>query len=111
MEILSGIPEEVAEGAKMEMLARFNKLAEGAMDRQRSIAADNARADLAAVDGIGEQVMSVDAQIFHFWNWKLPGCWKDKEFRTWFMKNFPETVVKCKGSRRTTILMPGLRKS
>jgi hypothetical protein len=107
-EVLAEVPEEVADGAKGVMLAEWNRLADGAMDRQRAIAQGLAREDLAAVDGLGELSMSVDAQIYHFWNWKLPGCWADKEFRDWFKRNFPETVVRCKGSRSTTVLMPGL---
>lgn len=110
-DVLSEVPSEIAEGAKVELLAQWNEMAAGAMDRQREIAKGIAGEELTAVDGIGEQVMSVDAQIFHFWNWKLPGCWQDKDFRDWFKRNFPETVVRCKGSRRTTVLMPGLRRA
>lgn len=110
-EVLSEIPSDVAEGAREELLKEWNGMAGSAEARQREIARGLAGEELTAVDGIGEQVMSVDAQIFHFWNWKLPGCWQDKDFRDWFKRNFPETVVKCKGSRRTTVLMPGLRKA
>lgn len=110
-EVLSEIPADVAEGAREELLREWNGMAGSAEARQREIARGLAGEELTAVDGIGEQVMSIDAQIFHFWNWKLPGCWQDKDFRDWFKRNFPETVVKCKGSRSTTVLMPGLRRA
>jgi hypothetical protein len=109
-DILSEIPGDIAEGARQELAAQWEDQAVHAEDRQKAIAAERASEPLRGVDGIGYLDMSVDAQIYHWWNHKYPGCWNEKEFRTWFKKNFPDTVVKCSGTGKTMILMPGLGK-
>lgn len=110
-DLLSEIPSDLAEGARQELAEQWEQKAIHAEARQAAIAADRASTPLNAVDGIGYLDMSVDAQIYHWWNAKVPGCWRDKDFRTWFKKNFPTTVVKSGGTGKTMILMPGLGKA
>lgn len=110
-EILDEIPSETADAAKAAIFENWNAKAESAMDRQREIAKQNASENFKSVNGIGEMVLSVDPQIYHFWNWKVPGCWRDSDFIRWFKRNFPECVVKCGGTGKSMFLMPGLRKT
>lgn len=108
-EALSEIPGELAEGAKAELLAKWNSQAVQADARQHSIAADHAKQDLRSIEGVGALTLSIDSQIYHFWNWKLPGCWRDSDFIAWFKRNFPQCVVRCGGTGKTMFLMPGLK--
>lgn len=110
-EVLSDIPGDIAAGAAEELASQWESTAIHAETRQEAIASSRASESLNAVDGIGYLDMSVDSQIYHWWNHKLPGCWNDKEFRTWFKRNFPSTVVRSGGTGKTMILMPGLRKA
>lgn len=108
-EILSEIPGDIAEGAKTELFAKWNEQAAKADARQHDIAADHAQHSIRAIEGIGSLTLSVDPQIYHFWNWKVPGCWRDSDFIRWFKRNFPQCVVKCGGTGKTMFLMPGLK--
>jgi hypothetical protein len=108
-EILSEIPSDLAEGAKAELFDQWNSRAVQADARQHAIAADHAAQDLRSIEGIGSLTLSIDPQIYHFWNWKVPGCWRDSDFIAWFKRNFPQCVVKCGGTGKFAILMPGLR--
>lgn len=110
-DILADIPGDIAEGARQELASQWEAQAIHAEARQEAIAASRSRETLNAVDGIGYLDMSVDAQIYHWWNHKLPGCWRDPDFRKWFKKNFPSTVVRSGGTGKTMILMPGLGKA
>jgi hypothetical protein len=108
-EALSDIPADIAEGAKTELFSQWNASAVQADARQHLIAADHAKQDLRSIEGVGALSLSVDPQIYHFWNWKLPGCWRDSDFIAWFKRNFPQCVVKCGGTGKTMLLMPGLK--
>lgn len=106
-EVLSEIPDDIADALIQHSNTTWTQSAVHAEKRQDAIAAANHADKPKAVDGIGYLDMQVDAQIYHWWNHKLPGCWRDKEFRQWFKKNFPTTVVKSGGTGKTSILMPG----
>jgi hypothetical protein len=108
-EAFSDIPGEVAEGVKNELLAQWNSKAVQADARQRLIAADHAKHDLRSIEGVGALTLSIDPQIFHYWNKQLPGCWNDPDFIAWFKRNFPQCTVKCGGTGKTMFLMPGLK--
>ena len=108
-EILSEIPSEVAEGVKNELLAQWNSKAVQADARQLLIDTDHAKKDLRSIEGVGALTLSIDAQIYHFWNWQFPDCWNDPDFIPWFKRNYPQCVVKCGGTGKFAILMPGLR--
>ena len=106
-EAFSDIPSDIAEAVKDYAVETWNEKAVHAFDRQAAIAASNERDKPKAVDGLGYLDMQVDSQIFHWWNAKLPGCWRDKDFRNWFKKNYPTTVVHSGGTGKTMVLMPG----
>jgi hypothetical protein len=108
-EALSDIPGEVAEGVKNELLAQWNSKAVQADARQHLIAADHAKQDLRSIEGVGALTLSIDPQIYHFWNWQFPGCWNDPDFIPWFKRNYPQCVVRCGGTGKTMLLMPGLK--
>ena len=108
-EALSDIPGELAEEMKSGLLEEWNSQAVQADARQHLIAADHAAQDLRSIEGVGALTLSIDAQIYHFWNWKLPGCWQDPDFILWFKRNFPQCVVKCGGTGKVALLMPGLK--
>jgi hypothetical protein len=108
-EALSDLSSELAEGAKSELFSQWNSRAVQADARQHAIAADHAKQALRSIEGVGALTLSVDPQIYHFWNWKVPGCWRDSDFIAWFKRNFPQCVVKCGGTGKFAILMPGLR--
>lgn len=108
-EALSDIPDEVAEGVKNELFAQWNSKAVLADARQHTIASDHAKQDLRSIEGVGALTLSIDPQIYHFWNWKLPGCWNDPDFIPWFKRHFPQCTVKCSGTGKTMLLMPGLK--
>jgi hypothetical protein len=106
-EILSEIPGEVADEVINLAVDSWNSKAIHAEQRQDAIAAANHAERPHAVDGIGYLDMSVDSQIYHWWEKRLPGCWRDKDFRNWIKRNFPATVVNSGGTGKTTLLMPG----
>lgn len=106
-EALSEIPGDLAEAVKAEVFERWNTHAASAMKRQEEVAGILSKQDIRAVDGLGELALTVDPQIYHFWNWKLPGCWSDPDFIKWFKKNYPACVVKSGGTGKTMLLMPG----
>lgn len=108
-EVLSELPGDLAEGAKNELLDQWNTKAVQADARQHAIAADHAQHALRSIEGIGALSLSIDPQIYHFWNWKLPGCWRDSDFIRWFKRNFPQCVVRCGGTGKIALLMPGLK--
>jgi hypothetical protein len=73
--------------------------------RQRRIKAASDRIGNAWVDGLGEQIMSIDADVYWHWQRKEPGCWNDKTFRKEFMRDNPEVAIKNR-SRKTMIVRP-----
>lgn len=61
----------------------------------------------AAMKEYGAPTMQVHESIFAAWESQLgPECWRDKGFRAWFAKKFPQCRVKAK-SGRTTLMFGG----
>jgi len=106
-EILSEIPGDQAAGIKQELVDQFNAKAVRAEARQDAIAADHAAQPLRSMEGIGSLTLSIDPQIYHWWRVRVPGCWQDSDFVKWFKRNFPQCSVKCGGTGKTMLLMPG----
>ncbi len=109
--LIDELPGDIAQGAADILTQQWEATAVLAEQRQDAIAQARAAEPLHAVDGLGYLDMSVDAQIYHWWNHKMPGCWRDRDFRAWFKRNFPSTVVHSGGTSKTMILMPGLGKN
>ena len=84
---------EMLDLIKGELFRGWHASAVMAEIRQRNVAAANSRLESALVEGIGQHTMSVDADAFYFWNWKEPGCWQDKSFRTDFLRRNPHCAA------------------
>jgi hypothetical protein len=84
---------EMLDLIKKELFTGWQASAVMAEIRQRRVAEANSRIRGAMIEGIGQHTMSVDADAYWFWNWKEPGCWKDKGFRTEFLKKNPHCAA------------------
>jgi hypothetical protein len=104
-EIVTDLGDDLAHLVKEELLRGWHTEAVLSATRQRRIAEANARIEHCAIEGIGQQTMSVDADAFYSWQAAEPGCWQDKGFRDWFKRRNPETAVGYT-PRSTTILRP-----
>jgi hypothetical protein len=90
-DLSAGENDELMQLVKDELMTGFNKDAVFAGLRQARIAeATNRIEAVRHIDGIGDHVLSVDVQAYNAWEKAQPGCWKDKGFRRWFAKTFPE---------------------
>lgn len=90
------------------MIEKVNMQLFMARQALRRIGEANARIERAAVDGLGQCMMSVDANLYHWWAAREPGCWQDKQFRREILRDNPEVRVKYK-PRKTTLRVDGLR--
>lgn len=79
-----------------------------AQQSQRRIAEANERLEQAAVEGLGQKMMSVDLTAWMFWQLKYPGCWKDKTFRREIARDNPDVRVKYT-PRTTTVRVDGFK--
>lgn len=80
-----------------------------AHERQRKLAEFHAamRTDEAhTVDGLGQHVLRVTAESYHYWGRRLGyDCWADTQFRHEFKRDNPAARVKY-APRGATILRP-----
>ena len=84
--------------------------AEEVMARQtmRAIEEANERIGAAAIEGIGQKMMSMDANLYFWWAIREPGCWQDKGFRREILRDNPEVRPRYV-PRKTTLRVNGLR--
>jgi hypothetical protein len=60
----------------------------------------------ATVEGIGQHIMRVTPESYHYWGNRLGyECWGDRGFRKEFLRDNPEARVKYT-ARKQTILRP-----
>jgi hypothetical protein len=104
-ELVADLGDEMQHLVKEELLRGWHADAVLAATRQRRIAQANDRLENCAIEGIGAREMSIDADSYFAWQGVNPGCWQDRDFRSWFKKKNPESVVKYT-PRNTTILVP-----
>lgn len=104
-ELVADLGDEMQHLVKEELLRGWHADAVLAATRQRRIAQANDRLENCAIEGIGAREMSIDADSYFAWQGVNPGCWQDRDFRNWFKKKNPESVVKYT-PRNTTILVP-----
>ena len=91
-----------------ELLSGIHAEAVMASQRQRNIAEANERIAQAAVEGLGQKMMSIDLAYWHFWQLREPGCWKDKDFRKRVMRDNPDVRVRYT-PRKSCVRVDGFR--
>lgn len=78
-----------------------------AEERQRQIAA--AQPEKCTIDGLGQTVLSITPDSFHFWGQKLGyQCWKNKQFRREFARDNPDARVRTV-PRKTCLRVNGFK--
>ena len=78
-----------------------------AAKEQMEIAA--AQGENHTVDGIGQKVASITPYAYHSWGQRLGySCWKDKKFRSEFLRDTPEARVKTV-ARKCALRVDGMR--
>lgn len=93
---------DLAEGVKQELIAGWHAEAALAKARQARIAEANARLENAAIEGIGQRVMSMDLFAWLDWERRFPGITGDPGWRKSMLRDNPELRVKYT-PRRTTV--------
>jgi hypothetical protein len=102
--IVADLDDEVAHLVKEELTTGWNaKAVMAGLEQQRIKMANDALAQ-ASIEGVGQHVMSIDADVYHAWEAIEPGCWSDKKWRDDFKKRHPETAVQYT-PRATTVLV------
>lgn len=84
---------EMIDLIKQELVTGWNASAVLARVRQQQVAAANSRIETAMIEGVGQHTMSIDADAYHFWNWREPGCWGDKAFRREYLRDNPAVAA------------------
>lgn len=110
-QILTG--DDVGEEIMDLVRKRLHSMAEAelavAQERQLKLAEFHAamRTDEAhTVDGLGQHVLRITAESFHYWGRRLGyECWRDPQFRHEFRRDNPAARVKY-APRTATILRP-----
>lgn len=97
MSFFDGIEDDLGDLAphvRDELISGIHAERVMAAQSQRNIAEANERLEQACIEGLGQKMMSVDLSVWHFWNQKYPGCWKDKGFRRDIARDNPDVRVK-----------------
>jgi hypothetical protein len=105
-DITADLGDEMAHLVKEELLTGWNAKSVMAGLEQKRIAEANARLQECAVEGLGQHVMDIDADVYWAWESVEPGCWADKKWRDDFKKRHPETAVTNYTPRAATVLVP-----
>lgn len=99
---------DLAEGVKQELIAGWHAEAALAKARQARIAEANARLENAAIEGIGQRVMSMDLFAWLDWERRFPGITGDSGWRKSMLRDNPELRVKYT-PRTTTVRVDGFK--
>lgn len=103
--IVADLDDEMAFLVKEELTRGWNAKAVMAGLEQKRIKQVSDHLENCSVEGVGQQTMAVDPDVYFAWEAVEPGCWNDKQFRDEFKKRHPETAVNYT-PRRTTVLVP-----
>lgn len=95
---------DLAEGVLAEFRRGWEAALVLAKVRQARIAEATARIRHAAVDGIGQMTMVIDADAYHYWGTRLGyQCWQDAGFRREFRRDNPEVRVRTEPRTATIV--------
>jgi hypothetical protein len=90
---------------RQELILGWHAEAAMAKARQARIAQANDRISNAAIEGIGQRIMSMDLFAFTDWERREPGITSDPEWRRTMMRDNPELRVKYTPAK-TTVTVP-----
>jgi hypothetical protein len=107
-ELIMSLPGDLPRQVMDEFRRGWHAQAILAEQEQKAIAA--AQPVKHWMDGVGQHVMSITPEVYHYWRNRLgPGCWANKEFRREFARDNPEVRVQSI-PRKTCLRVNGFRK-
>jgi hypothetical protein len=110
LELAKGIPDALLKELHQELIHGWNirKVQNEAAVRRR--AAFNHSGKANTVEGLGQLMLRVPPDVWHFWEMKLGrGCWSDKGFLNYMRKHNPELFVK--STTKTQVVVQGRKPS
>jgi len=85
---------DLAPYVREELIAGIQAETHLAELEQRKIAEANSKLEAAMVEGVGQHMLSVDANLYAWWAIREPGCWSDKDFRRRIARDNPSARVR-----------------
>lgn len=102
VQVLDALPAPLR-GEVVRELCSGRRLADVIVARQKAVAA--AQVPRTTIEGLGQHVLTLAPEAYHYWNKRAPGCWRDKKFRREFARDNPEARVPYQ-PKTATIIRP-----
>lgn len=97
--IIKEIPAGLGVALERELRLGFQLEKATAEQRQKGVRRIN-RDEVKAVEGLGSLEARIDTSAYHYWGQREGyGCWQDKAFKREFLRDNPQSKVKCGGTK------------